>query len=368
MEASVDTTEAMSSDLALESLFVAGLKSAQEGIVIARLSVESRARGVGSAGSETTAVDGDAEPIVVFANQACFKLCGYSAAELVGKPLSFLEAPLRPDPEPIDIERLSRELRVLKRAVDQRESCAVEIRHYRKTGEGFWCELKLSPIELGANSEEDTSYFIYFLRDISHKIANARKLKEQYQRLEQAQSELRQLAVTDGLTKIYNRRYFDQQYDLYWNTAMRSKMQLAIFLLDVDKFKKYNDRYGHQKGDEVLVKVAQAIQGRLRRATDLLARYGGEEFVVLIQDSNQEHASTLAEGILESIRELLIPHADSHTGVVTASIGFHVFMPSSELVPGKMLSEVDQALYAAKKQGRNAAMEAAPLVFPLRSS
>lgn len=344
----------------LRGLVEAGVRSAQEGIVIAQLTDNSVT---------------DLEPMIVFANRGFYRLCGYREGELQGHSLRSLEAPRIPDTVAFDIEQVAQETRLLREAYEQFKACTVDIRYYRKGGTGFWCELKLSPIDPemlggshGLDGGKPDRYFIYHLRDVSERVEQTRKLKEQYQRLELAQEEMRQLAITDGLTKIYNRRFFDQQYQLYWNTAMRSQMQMGIFLLDIDAFKKYNDRYGHQEGDVVLAKVAATIQTRLRRSTDLLARYGGEEFVVLVQDIKRDEGAVLAEGILESIRDLSIPHLDSKSGVVTASLGFVVFTPSADLQPSRMLVEADQALYSAKRKGRDAAMKAEPLVFPLRST
>lgn len=359
--ASIQTSKGLTSDQKNAWLFEAGVRSANEGIVVTKIARQSDEQ------KNVQSNDLGVEPMILFANRAFCELSGYQEDELIGQSIRMLEAPKLPDTIQLDIERLAREMRVMERAHKNGESCTVDIRYYRKDGQGFWCELKLSPIDsAGREGDPECDYFIYHLRDVSKRIADKQKLQDQYKRLELAQEEMRQLAITDGLTRVYNRRFFDQQYELYWNTAMRSKMQLGIFLLDIDAFKKFNDRYGHQRGDTTLVDVASAIQSKLRRATDLLARYGGEEFVILVQDINQEEAAKLARYILESVRDLKIPHADSPTGHVTASLGFVVFKPSREIHPGRMLSEADQALYAAKNAGRDAAIEAEPLVFPLR--
>ncbi|MBP0598285.1 diguanylate cyclase [Herbaspirillum sp. LeCh32-8] len=171
--------------------------------------------------------------------------------------------------------------------------------------------------------------------------------------LERANRKLEALSSTDGLTGVANRRRFDEALANELRRAARSNKPLALLMLDVDYFKKYNDRYGHQAGDECLRIVARVLQKSSRRATDLVARYGGEEFVIIVAESDAGSAIQQAENICDAIFELKIPHADSPFGYITASIGVAAVQPDDQVAPERVLRIADQALYHAKYQGRN---------------
>ena len=133
---------------------------------------------------------------------------------------------------------------------------------------------------------------------------------------------LRDLVYLDGLTTLYNRRYFDQQLAIEWSRSSRQATELSLILLDVDFFKRYNDHYGHLLGDECLREVARVLKASVRRATDLVARYGGEEFVCLLPDTPHDQAMKLARDIEERVRAHAMPHVKSDAaGVVTVSLG-----------------------------------------------
>ncbi|NUU04477.1 sensor domain-containing diguanylate cyclase [Herbaspirillum robiniae] len=171
--------------------------------------------------------------------------------------------------------------------------------------------------------------------------------------LERANRKLEALSATDGLTGVANRRRFDEALATELRRAARSNKPLALLMLDVDYFKKYNDRYGHQAGDECLRIVARVLQKSSRRATDLVARYGGEEFIIVVAESDPGGAIQQAENICDAIFELKIPHADSPFGYITASIGVAALQPDDHTAPERVLRIADQALYHAKYQGRN---------------
>lgn len=172
-----------------------------------------------------------------------------------------------------------------------------------------------------------------------------------------AQSDqLRQMVFIDGLTGVANRRCFDERLGAEWRRAARNAVPLALLMLDVDHFKRYNDRYGHQVGDECLRRVAAAIQASLLRSGDLVARYGGEEFACILPDTDFEGALALAAGIEQSVRRLQIEHADSDTAkVVTVSLGVSMCLPQSEGDPADLLKLADTQLYRAKHSGRGQA-------------
>ncbi len=165
---------------------------------------------------------------------------------------------------------------------------------------------------------------------------------------------LRSMAFNDGLTGVANRRWFDERLQVEWLRCRRNKMPLSLILFDLDHFKAYNDRYGHQAGDDCLRAVASAMKSRLGRPADLLARYGGEEFVCLLPETPLEGARAKAEDLGRAVLELAIAHADSPTApVVTISRGVAMAAPALDGNPGELLQRADEHLYAAKRAGRN---------------
>ncbi|WP_018151410.1 diguanylate cyclase [Leeia oryzae] len=189
-------------------------------------------------------------------------------------------------------------------------------------------------------------------------------------RLKHASDVLLQLANTDGLTGIANRRSLDQVLIREWLRSRRLQSPLSVLMLDIDYFKLYNDTYGHLKGDETLISIAKAIQACMSRPCDLVARYGGEEFVAVLPDTGLTGALNIASTIMEKIKALALPHTATDKGYVTVSIGIACFngkhILSSEGVLTKaesqtlneiqsvaeLLSVADQALYQAKDAGR----------------
>lgn len=172
--------------------------------------------------------------------------------------------------------------------------------------------------------------------------------------LTNANQELARLANIDGLTKIANRRGFNQRLELEWRRMMRESQPLALLLFDVDYFKLYNDHYGHQLGDRCLEKLAETVDLIMRRPADMVARYGGEEFVVILPNTNLEGAAIVAALIHQAIRNLAIPHQRSLVSeIVSVSLGISCFVPTLERSPDILISQADRALYNAKQQGRN---------------
>ena len=163
-----------------------------------------------------------------------------------------------------------------------------------------------------------------------------------------------ELAACDGLTGLKNRRAFDEYLPRIWQEALRERRPLALMLIDVDEFKRYNDLYGHQAGDETLRHVARIVGSHIRRPRDCVARYGGEEFIAVLYDLPPEGVSELAERLRRAVERAGIVHGDSSVSdVVTVSIGAALVRPSSEKEPAKILELADKALYCAKRGGRN---------------
>jgi diguanylate cyclase (GGDEF)-like protein len=167
---------------------------------------------------------------------------------------------------------------------------------------------------------------------------------------------LGETALQDGLTGIHNRRRFDEHLYRVWHQGMRENKPLALLFADIDHFKKYNDRYGHQAGDKVMKTVAGVLARFARRPLDLAARYGGEEFAVILFDTSRDQAGRIGDEILQAVRALGIPHADAGgSGVLTISIGIACVVPVARRSSAGFVQLADQALYAAKDAGRNRA-------------
>ena len=163
----------------------------------------------------------------------------------------------------------------------------------------------------------------------------------------------RQLATRDELTGLANRRSLNEVLASEWARAKRSGQPLALAMIDIDHFKRYNDHYGHQAGDECLKRIARDIQMNARRTGDLAARYGGEEFLLILPDADAAVALRLAEGLRKSIESLDLPHAHSPAGKVTVSVGVAALDDACYPDAESLLRAADDALYRAKDLGRN---------------
>ena len=199
-------------------------------------------------------------------------------------------------------------------------------------------DLTLTPMQVAGEQ-----VFIGLLHDISH-----RKLYE---------SSLERAALVDPLTRIANRRHFDNFLEQEWQRAVRSTEPLSLLVLDVDHFKLYNDALGHAAGDSALRAVAGVLQAHAMRPADLAARYGGEEFAVLFGETGADAARTLAESIRAAIEALELPNPKSPTSQwITASIGVSSIVPNQLDDVAKFFVGADRAMYAAKEAGRNGVM------------
>ena len=164
---------------------------------------------------------------------------------------------------------------------------------------------------------------------------------------------LRKLVFLDGLSGVFNRRYFDQQISTEWARSSRNNTPLSLILLDVDFFKFYNDRYGHQAGDDALRSIADTLKSCLRRPADLVARYGGEEFACVLPETGFEDAMTLAKDLEQKVREMQIPHESSSVAkFVTISVGLATKETSIGGEVQDLIGLADHLLYEAKHSGR----------------
>lgn len=172
-----------------------------------------------------------------------------------------------------------------------------------------------------------------------------------------AQLALQQLASRDGLTGLANRRSFDEYLEIEWRRGMRTGEPLSLILADIDFFKRFNDHYGHVRGDECLRTVAQTMQQSMYRVSDVIARYGGEEFAVILPNTNATGALIVAHRLCNAVRSLGIAHSHSDVGAsVTMSAGVATVTPDSATRPDGLIELADKALYRAKSAGRDCAV------------
>lgn len=192
------------------------------------------------------------------------------------------------------------------------------------------------------------------IADISHRIRAEADLRTTQTTLIELNQTLEVLASEDKLTGLANRRHFDQFLDIEFKRAKRQRSPLSLILIDVDFFKRYNDHYGHLAGDECLRIISQSIKQCVRRPADMTARYGGEEIAVVMPNTDESGARSVAEAILLGIAQARLEHLSSPFGSVTASLGLATFTAyDSEHDETSLIDLADRALYLAKSQGRN---------------
>lgn len=219
-----------------------------------------------------------------------------------------------------------------------------DYRAMHKDGSYVWIR---DVVHVVRNADGTVESLIGFMFDISER-------KETEQKLITLQKELEVLSFKDGLTGIANRRMFDKVIELEWENARRNHQPLSVLMLDIDYFKQYNDHYGHIHGDDSLKRVGQVLSGAATRSRDFLARYGGEEFVLVLPETDEASARTVAERCRNLIFKAQIPHAASLVSqILTLSIGVGTVIPSHTDQAMTFINEVDKRLYQAKQNGRN---------------
>ncbi len=219
-------------------------------------------------------------------------------------------------------------------------------RHVKPSGEEVWLETALS--KLPASHAQPATRVVAITRDVS--------------RHKKIQDELDELAHTDELTRLANRRFFNLRFEELMQRAKRVPAALSLLMIDADRFKLYNDTYGHAAGDDCLRQIAAVVRDNVRRPGDVAARYGGEELSVLLADTTPEQAAFVAEAIRARVEALDLPHAgNAPMERVTISIGLAGFDPqvSSGMTAQALFAQADEALYRAKSAGRNRTVSAA---------
>jgi len=210
-------------------------------------------------------------------------------------------------------------------------------------GERLQQAVEVTPIDV----EGAPRHCLVQISDVSVAVAREKLLREQAM-------VLRSQTFADGLTGIANRRHFDVAMEKEHRRAKRAGAALSLLMIDIDRFKAYNDHYGHQKGDQCLIQVAAALAGVLQRPCDLVARYGGEEFAAILPELDVEQAGQIAETIRARALELAIPHErNGAVPYVTVSIGVTSQRPGTPVDIEALIGAADRALYEAKNAGRN---------------
>lgn len=269
-------------------------------------------------------------------NKSAENIFGYKEDEIIGKTIDIIKPKHYLDRYYFSLEQF------LSKGKKSITGKTVEFMGLRKDN-------TLIPIELSLNSwqVDDEIYFCGIIRDIS-------KRKEDEKQLTEVNSQLKELSIRDGLTKIYNRRHFDDVFEQEWKHHLLKQMPLSIIMFDIDFFKKYNDTYGHLQGDHCLIKVATHLDNLLSDKGYIFARYGGEEFIVILQNTDQEKAKNVAEKIRTAVLNLQIPHEKSEVSpYLTVSVGVSTIIPNDEIKREDLLKKADEALYRGKEKGRN---------------
>lgn len=265
----------------------------------------------------------DLEGNIAFVSDAFCKVSGYTKDELIGKSHNIIRDP----------NTTKKVYENMWGTINVEKVWRGELRNKRKDGTFYWVSLTISPT-YNENNE------IIGYTAINQDITDRKKIEE--------------ISITDALTKIYNRRYFNEIFPRILNGVRRNNDKICFLILDIDYFKQYNDTYGHQKGDEVLIKVASVIKHFARRADDYAFRLGGEEFGIIFKAEDETKSISFANSLLKEIEELKIEHKGSKvSSVVTASLGLMCTCPHNIKDEVELYREADKLLYTAKKEGRN---------------
>ncbi len=272
----------------------------------------------------------DADWTMKFVSSGCRKLTGYDSDALIdNREIAYVNIIHEEDRQSVE--------RVVHRALGLKRPFAMEYRIQRRDGSVIWVWEQGRAVNI-----DDELFLEGIILDI-----NQRKVMEQ---------ELERLATHDPLTGLYNRRELEQQLKDELARAIRYQRPLSLLWLDVDHFKRINDRHGHQAGDEVLRSLSRMLQSRVR-AIDYVARYGGEELVIVLPEVDENESVEMAERLRRMIETNPIPIAGDVKVTVTVSIGVATF-PAHGNETAQLFKKADEAMYRAKQQGRNRVVKA----------
>lgn len=281
----------------------------------------------------------DLEGRRLYVSPAIKEVLGYQPSELINQNLNNLAHP----------EDQSEYLKVLSNLRNGQDGQSFTYRDRKKSGTYLWVEGNIRLYR-----DEETGQPIGFLnvvRDISRRKKDEEELKRAYRAVEA-------LAVVDALTGIANRRRFDEVLSQEWRRGIREAKPLSLLLLDVDFFKRYNDHYGHVRGDSCLKQIAEAALDVVSRPADLIARFGGEEFAIVLPNTPRAGACEVAEQVRAMVEHRALAHIGNPYGVVTVSIGCATMVPQRGMNSLRLIEIADQALYNAKHKGRNCVVTA----------
>lgn len=293
-------------------------------------------------------------------NQSAEKLFGYSSKEMLGNNISMLMS------DELALNHSKYIIEFLHNGLKQQPGLDREVLARHKDGRFIAIQMSIS--DTGIDGEKRFTGIIRDLTEVNaakeallqHEEQLEQLVYERTKELEEANNQLKMLSETDSLTQIANRRVYEHRLVLEIAAAKRTTLPLTLIMIDIDYFKRYNDSYGHDAGDQTIIRVAKAISESLPRKTDLVARYGGEEFVVLMPSTNSQGAYQVAEQIRINVKALGIKHNYSDVAnvanVVTVSIGISS-LQGSKLNENDLLNYADSALYRAKENGRNRCIE-----------
>lgn len=289
----------------------------------------------------------DAEGRVIIWNQSCEELTGILASEMIGtknhwkafyseKRMCLSDVLLHSQ-----ISDLSHLYKIHERHTHS-DSYKAEI----------WCKMPRTGKSLYLTADAGPIY------DKGKLVAVVQTIRDNTDN-KNAQSSLQEQALTDELTGLYNRRYFNEHLSIEWARGSRNGEPLSLIMLDVDYFKQYNDTYGHTAGDECLKSVANVLTDCSMRCSDMPIRYGGEEFCLLLPNTDIEGAFNIAQRIRSEIKTLAIPHSENKTfDYVTLSDGIACIIPDKNKNLKQLVILADEALYKAKDLGRNQSVKA----------
>lgn len=278
---------------------------------------------------------------IIYVNMGFEQMTGYAAAEVVGRNGSFLQGTDTSQPE----------VETMRAALARGEACTVTLRNYRKDGSMFWNELSLSPVH---NDAGKLTHYIGIQKDETARIMLQQHLHQPATvDVDTLSRQLNTLVYTDSLVGINNRRRFDEQLTSLLSTAQRTHSELGVLMIDVDRFKLFNQRYGERAGDECLRVVGNCIAKAFMRSSDCAARYGGALFAVVSLGTAYQDLQQHAQKLGEKVRALGVPHSDSPLGVVTISIGGVSRIPSRDTTADELIKLAEVSLYDAKHHGRN---------------
>lgn len=277
---------------------------------------------------------GDLDGTRTYVSPGVRALTGWEPQDLLGRTLRELI-------HPSDLGDVETAMRALRAGS---EGGTLEYRERKRDGEYFWVEGSLRVYRDPATGRP--TGFLNLVRDITERKRSEEHLQSAYRAMET-------LVVVDALTGIANRRRFDDAIATEWRRSLREGSKLSLLLIDADHFKRYNDTYGHVRGDSCLKQIAEAALDVVLRPGDLVARYGGEEFAVVLPGTDEVGAISVAEDICQAVRNRMLPHEGNAPGIVTVSVGCATIVPQRSKSAQDLIEFADQALYRAKARGRN---------------